>query len=465
MSKRSRDDNNKMSKSSKDDNKYTIDIDDQIKKHCSLERYQVNPYYLTNPDANATQKSIQIRPKVVYSLEEAIKLRDQIIELRENDPNNKDRSKKRVDERKETYYPGETDMVTLLPCSTITTCQHRRTLLNWYEGSKYVTLCVDGWSKEEIDAKKKSINENLCNKITDAITIPRSHIDETHVRHYRYKQKFIDYPEQSIPIDPYFLGLWLGDGHSRNVSLTTIDKVIKNWWCEYAESNGMRVSINKIEPRRSEIREGEYDYVASYRIAYIKGSGSSNILLDNLNDLNLIENKHIPKIFLENSKEVRCQLLAGIIDTDGWLEKKRYYILQKNNKLSDDIYQLASSLGFYTEVSEVTKSCIYKDKKREGIYKKLNINIDQLCEKIPTLLKRKTFGGTRFWFNRRIDTNGNPVRPDKNNWSEDAVEALKEFVRNQKSGSDAKRINWSEANDPLLEIFTSDALRKKYSEL
>ena len=66
-----------------------IEIEDQILKHVSEEKYKVKPYYLTNPDPTSKQKTIQYTPKMVYSLQEARTVRDEIIELRKNDPNNR----------------------------------------------------------------------------------------------------------------------------------------------------------------------------------------------------------------------------------------------------------------------------------------------------------------------------------------------------------------------------------------
>ena len=43
----------------------------------------------------------------------------------------------------------------------------------------------------------------------------------------RYKEPFLEFEAQSVPLNPYFLGLWLGDGTSRNTTITTMDRETK----------------------------------------------------------------------------------------------------------------------------------------------------------------------------------------------------------------------------------------------
>ena len=110
-----------------------------------------------------------------------------------------------------------------------------------------------------------------------------------------------------------------------------------------------------------------------------------------MQNLNLIKNKHIPEIYINNTQEVRTKVLAGLIDSDGYLSQNQYEIHQKNIQLSKDIVKLARSLGFYTISKESKKSCMYKGEKRTGIYQRMNIHIDRLTPALPILLERKRF--------------------------------------------------------------------------
>jgi replicative DNA helicase len=71
-----------------------------------------------------------------------------------------------------------------------------------------------------------------------------------------------------------------------------------------------------------------------------------------LRELELLNNKHIPALFLINSKENRLKLLAGLIDSDGHYASayKVYEITQKNLELAKQIKFLCDSLGFRTSL-------------------------------------------------------------------------------------------------------------------
>ena len=99
-------------------------------------------------------------------------------------------------------------------------------------------------------------------------------------------------------------------------------------------------------------------------------------------------NKHIPHIYKCNSKEVRLELLAGLIDSDGSLQSNGYDIIQKNERLLDDIIFLARSLGFAAYKLKCEKSCMYKGEKKTGTYYRTNIHGEGV-EYIPLKVLRK----------------------------------------------------------------------------
>ena len=109
-----------------------------------------------------------------------------------------------------------------------------------------------------------------------------------------------------------------------------------------------------------------------------------------MKDLNLLKNKHIPEIYKVNDRKVQLEILAGIIDTDGYYSKlgKYYEITQKNKTLSDDILFITRSLGFTAYQKECKKSCEYKGEKKEGTYYKITISGNDLDE-IPVKIDRK----------------------------------------------------------------------------
>ena len=101
----------------------------------------------------------------------------------------------------------------------------------------------------------------------------------------------LDLPEADLPIDPYVLGAWLGDGNSRHASITCFDGGI----LRQIESAGYRIS-----PRAE---KGSY--------------GINGGLLGRLRDAGLLANKHVPRAYLRASIRQRVALLQGLMDTDG----------------------------------------------------------------------------------------------------------------------------------------------------
>lgn len=129
----------------------------------------------------------------------------------------------------------------------------------------------------------------------------------------------IDLEDKSLPIDPYILGLWLGDGlRDQGVIVSGAQD------CEYMAQFG----IVKKE------REGYW------RIT-IKG------LRKSLRLNGILGNKHIPIEYLLSSKQQRTALLCGLMDTDGTVDiRGNCEFSQKKGPLAEDMFVLLRSLGY-----------------------------------------------------------------------------------------------------------------------
>ena len=84
----------------------------------------------------------------------------------------------------------------------------------------------------------------------------------------------------------------------------------------------------------------------SYNISTGISFQGNNVLRNNLKKLNLLNNKHIPHKYLVSSVEDRLELLAGIIDTDGYKARTTYEVIFKSEIFARDVTFLARSLGF-----------------------------------------------------------------------------------------------------------------------
>lgn len=182
--------------------------------------------------------------------------------------------------------------------------------------------------------------------------------------------------QSALPLDPYFVGAWLGDGDSKKPTITSMDLEIVNYLKEFAKS-------------RNELLLVYDDPNCGLAKRYsIKPSAGKNLLSRELRYLEILNNKHIPQIFKTASQEERLQLLAGLLDTDGYLSPGKYFeITQKREILAKDIVFVARSLGFAANIVEVEKSCTYKGEKKVGTYYRVTICGD--VERIPTKILRK----------------------------------------------------------------------------
>lgn len=191
------------------------------------------------------------------------------------------------------------------------------------------------------------------------------------------------FPEKEIDIEPYALGYWLGDGNSSGPVITTIEEPVIDYFREYCD----RLNQTLVQGRDTEHNKGTYRYTLSIKTDD-NGKKLENKFRIMLKSNNLINNKHIPYKYKCNTRKIQLEVLAGIIDSDGYLHNNGYDIIQKNQILLDDIIYIARSLGFAAYKSECKKSCMYKGSKREGTYYRININGPGLNE-IPVKCERK----------------------------------------------------------------------------
>lgn len=129
----------------------------------------------------------------------------------------------------------------------------------------------------------------------------------------------VAYPSKKLPIDPYVLGVWLGDGTSANGSITSNDPEIP-----------ARIGTLGYEVKRNK---------AAYRYT-VYG------LQPQLRALGVLKNKHIPQVYLEASIEQRFELLRGLMDTDGTCnDRGTATFVNKLESLAFEVFLLAGSLG------------------------------------------------------------------------------------------------------------------------
>ena len=188
----------------------------------------------------------------------------------------------------------------------------------------------------------------------------------------------VEFPEKEVDMDPYIIGLWLGDGTSSSSGFSTNNHQLIHYLYKNLSKYNMYL----------EYSGRQYDYRITNNYSKTKGKNLFNKIL---RKYNLFKNKHIPHIYKCNSRKNRLKLLAGLIDTDGCVIKNcssLYSITQKNEKLMDDIVYLCLSLGFYAHKREVWKSCTNGKNKEKRLYYTTTIGGYGLAE-IPVIIDRK----------------------------------------------------------------------------
>lgn len=143
---------------------------------------------------------------------------------------------------------------------------------------------------------------------------------------------------KDLPIDPYLLGVWLGDG-SKATGLITQAKGSPIW--------------DEIKRRGYEISENDQHNPDRENVEMRTVYG----LRTELKKLNLLMNKHIPDIYQRASFEERLDLLRGLMDTDGYFHPKRKrFVMSTGQKWQrDEIIKLLATFGIKTSTFEVVK--------------------------------------------------------------------------------------------------------------
>lgn len=141
----------------------------------------------------------------------------------------------------------------------------------------------------------------------------------------------LDCPHAELPIDPYLLGAWLGDGATMDARISVGPR--ESEMLDLLSSRGVSVTVK--------------DYGRCYLARPRDGTQAS------LRRLGLIGRKHIPAAYLRSSREQRELMLRGLMDTDGFASKKgqcEYCTISR--ELCDGVVELIRSLGYKPTVIE-----------------------------------------------------------------------------------------------------------------
>ena len=208
----------------------------------------------------------------------------------------------------------------------------------------------------------------------EVIMTPEQYINSSKFRKQhltRITSKGIESEDIFDGMPPYLLGLWLGDGRSAEFTVL----VNKGEEPEILDYLGKIAQIKNIPFK---LKKSTCEKIVEFAF---KGINSE------LRKLNVYNNKHIPDEYIHSSIESRLQLLAGLIDTDGYSDKNKNIIAigMSRKSLVEQIRFLALSCGI--SCSNVAHSI---SNFGTDVYK---VSLSGDLGRIPILTKKKSFEG------------------------------------------------------------------------
>jgi len=145
----------------------------------------------------------------------------------------------------------------------------------------------------------------------------------------------IQLDEARLPIAPYTLGAWLGDGNSDSARITcsyldheVIERIRQDgYFCEESKSTNQNTGIYCIRKEKKRTRGGTPHEI--------------------MREIGVLGNKHIPIAYLRASREQRMELLRGLMDTDGYISKSngQCEFVSISERLAVGVKELVCSLG------------------------------------------------------------------------------------------------------------------------
>ncbi len=195
---------------------------------------------------------------------------------------------------------------------------------------------------------------NSCQPRYDEISVKEYVTKSANYKHLHklHRVSQIDFGNDKYLFDPYFVGLYLGDGCCINgLNITTQREEVVEYLREFARTYGLGF-------RAAEKRNGE-NKAKSYFFPYaFANNNTPNPLQVTIRGLGLegkvAGDKFIPHQYKVASVEDRFSLLAGLLDTDAFYDKEKntFEYCSKSKRLADDVVFVCRSLGFFAQIGK-----------------------------------------------------------------------------------------------------------------
>lgn len=181
-----------------------------------------------------------------------------------------------------------------------------------------------------------------------------------------------------VTIDPYFLGVLLGDGGmTGSVNVTTMDDEV------------VQVVYEEARKRKLQVRIDPSGKANTYTLSRCRRQQQRNPIKAELGALGLAGHgagdKFVPQLYKTLPIGQRAEVLAGLLDTDGYATNGGYDFVSKSRQLAEDVAFMARSMGLAAYVSETVKGI--RELGFTGTYWRVSISGD--CTVVPMRVARK----------------------------------------------------------------------------
>ena len=230
----------------------------------------------------------------------------------------------------------------------------------YFTDNTFVDCCAEHLWKVYTDCDREYNRDNNSDRFS--ILQTKDMIGSVLIRGNRKNYKMpitnpVYYTKQNLAIDPYVLGVLIGDGGmtSGNTILTSKDDEIISFVNEIIKKDCLF-----LKPTKATLEKMSYDYVVAIKDKEVTRENKITRETGKLGLRCKSEYKFIPEVYLYSSIEDRISLLQGLMDTDGTIDKRNgcpsYNTSSK--KLSEDFCELVRSLGGIATVSLKKTKCL-----------------------------------------------------------------------------------------------------------
>jgi len=192
----------------------------------------------------------------------------------------------------------------------------------------------------------------------------------------------LDLPEVDLPLPPYALGVWLGDGDTRSARISAGGEDVEELTA-LLDASGVRCGSQCKDSRNDvytfQMKRAGFGCLRGHDASEMTEKGcrlcanairrarrGSEVLPSAVNqhpqvtlrELGVLGRKHIPAIYLRASEAQRMELLRGLMDTDGNITDKGFCSFTTSlPELRDGALELLRSLGYKPSCTEFQPSC------------------------------------------------------------------------------------------------------------